>query len=325
MSNAYAYGVAYNATDCYNRGNVTATSNDSEDGKATAYGVGDHVKNCYSTGNVYALGNSKTKVVDAVGKIVSNGHYLDTVETSTVGKTENGRPKTEAEMKTEPFATKLNRVNWMIDSSKNDGYPIQTEEESIITEISYIEDLLRISLDSNVGVDSVYRNKVLKFTRDLDFNDNDSYRNYADTSYGDINNDGTVQGIKEELTDVNGEGFPAIGSLSTTTFDGQNHKLLNLYMNKSEEYNVTLFGSVATVENLGVTGTIKADKCTNISGIVGSGIAKNCYSDIDIIVTGVTNDANNYVAGINRYGQALFCYNLGNISVQATNTSGLFV
>ena len=276
MSSATAYGVAYNAKDCYNRGTVKATSNDSEDGTAKAYGIANGGGNGYNTGNVYALGTTTNKRVDAVGG-VSNAYYLNTIETSTAGKTEFGTAKTAEEMKTEQFVTKLGRVSWVLDSTKNDGFPINTEQDDYVEEINYIEDLVRLSIDSNTGYGSHYNYMTLELKRDLDFNDDASYKNPNDTKYGDLNNNGIVQGIKDEMTDVDGEGFEGI-TLSNTKFDGKNHKISNLYINKSEANNVGLFKNAQVIENLGVTGTIKADRCYHVSGIANFATIKNYYN-----------------------------------------------
>ena len=200
-------------------------------------------------------------------------------------------------MKTEQFVTKLGRVSWVLDSTKNDGFPINTEQDDYVEEINYIEDLVRLSIDSNTGYGEHYSGMVFELKRDLDFNDDDSYKNPNDTKYGDLNNNGVVQGIKDEMTDVTGEGFDGI-YLSSTKFDGKNHKISNIYINKAEQNYVALFKSAQVIENLGVTGTVKADRCYHVAGIASYATIKNCYSYVDITTTGVYSNGYTEVAGI---------------------------
>ena len=129
-------------------------------------------------------------------------------------------------------------------------------------EINYIEDLIDLQIAVNNG--NNFENTKVILNRSLDFNNNDSYRNYADeTTYGDYNEDGTVQGIKAEVT--SGRGWKSIGikhggvqryvnsdyvldenqnkvnpfgstklKYFAGTFDGNNNSISNMYINFSE-------------------------------------------------------------------------------------------
>lgn len=128
-------------------------------------------------------------------------------------------------------------------------------------EINYIEDLIDLQIAVNNG--NHYENTKVVLKKDLDFNNNDSYRNYADTTtYGDYNEDEVIEGIKKEVT--SGRGWKSIGVTHTGvqeyidgdyvldennnrvspwgttkhkyfsgTFDGNNHSISNMYVNLS--------------------------------------------------------------------------------------------
>ena len=128
-------------------------------------------------------------------------------------------------------------------------------------EINYIEDLIDLQIAVNNG--NNFENTKVILNRSLDFNNNDSYRNYADeTTYGDYNEDGTTQGIKAEVT--SGRGWKSIGVANrgvqgyvngdyvldenqnrvspygftmyryfAGTFDGNNNSISNMYVNFS--------------------------------------------------------------------------------------------
>ena len=82
----------------------------------------------------------------------------------------------------------------------------------------------------------IYYYKYFTLETDLDFKSKNSYVNYEDTSLGDINLDGTVEGIMKEVN--SGNGFPMISKTKNQTFgaafDGKYH-LINHYNHKIVE------------------------------------------------------------------------------------------
>ena len=153
--------------------------------------------------------------------------------------------------------------------------------------IASIEDLVAFSNSVNAG--NTYEGKYIELAFDLDFEDSKSYKNAEDTSFGDLNGDGTVEGIKAELTNKAGKGFTPIGSYDETeketitfngNFDGNYKKLKNIYINDTFVYLASGKNPVtgvkwsrwsycltalfrytknATIENLGLEGgTIKS-------------------------------------------------------------------
>lgn len=130
----------------------------------------------------------------------------------------------------------LRTIYFKVDNEGNyyDESDIQHETESGNTDlvINNIEDLVRFANTVNSGTS--YEGKTIKLARALDFNDNDSYSNPNDTGFGDYNGDGTIEGIKEELTKESVTGFKSIGIDELKpfkgTFNGNGHEIRNIYI-----------------------------------------------------------------------------------------------
>lgn len=218
-------------------------------------------------------------------------------------------------------------------------------------EINYIEDLvdMAIATDSaheteynNSGTDSPYANKYIKLMRNLDFNQDSSYRNASDkTTYGDYNGNGVAQTIKEELTTAKGW-FPIFtGTYKTSagiTFDGQGFEIRNLYYHggysSSKDYGwygIGLFASPGSivVKNLGVTGNFY--NVGTAAGLISYPSHQNpekiyvlnCYNKVNIvsggsIIGGIIGDAY-YVDGSIYIDN---CYNSGNLT-GSNNVGGI--
>lgn len=109
--------------------------------------------------------------------------------------------------------------------------------------IKSIEDI--VTLSNNVAGGNLYVSKYFKLVNNLDFNSNDSYVNYLDESYGDINGNSQIEGLKVELT--TGKGFLPIGNNTYAfkgIFDGNFKSINNLYINRPESNYVGFFGKV---------------------------------------------------------------------------------
>ena len=182
--------------------------------------------------------------------------------------------------------------------------------------INSIEDLVDFANSSDT-----YRDKIVLLARDLDFNDDNSYDNPNDTSYGDYNGDGATQGIKEELTNTNGTGLKPKESFSGT-FLGDNHVIKNMYMNiTNSEAGLFIYIADATINNFGITGEMKCtytNSSAEVGGIVKRGYGKitNCYSGVNITVN---SNEDVYVGGIISnaltYSTVKNCYNFGNMNI----------
>lgn len=204
--------------------------------------------------------------------------------------------------------------------------------------IASIEDLVEFSNSVNEG--NTYEGKYIELAIDLDFKDSKSYKNANSTQFGDLNEDGTVKGIQEELTDENGKGFTPIGignegsqRAFNGNFNGNYHKIKNIYINNSENVYLALFAKAesATIENLGLEGgkiinsnsgyTSHSFKPNYVAGIVGKdedngykkATIKNCFVDLDEIKG--LNAKKTIVAGIAINAEEINgCYNKTNIT-----------
>ena len=193
-------------------------------------------------------------------------------------------------------------------------------------EINCIEDLVTFSIMVNGGntdlgiASNNFSGKYVELMRTLDFKSIFSYNDYTTTKYGDLNADGIVEDIKTELTktDEGCIGFTPIGNNDIRlkiNFDGNNHGILNMYVNTKNAGG--LFGRIyeATIKNVGVSGKIISTS-NYAAGIVGNLIQtsyiENCWNKAEIIGSG-------YAGGICAYAQKAEttqvnrCYNEGNI------------
>ena len=181
--------------------------------------------------------------------------------------------------------------------------------------INNIEDLVRFSNDVNSG--NSYEGKTVVLARTLDFNEDSSYNNPEDTTFGDYNRDGTVEGIKQELTKEGGAGFSTIGNMGIFKgdFNGNNNEIKNIYVNRPGNSLVGLFGRVnnAKILNLGVDGRIGYNNYTK-GGIVAEAndsLIMNCYNKTSIMGGG--RPCAGGVVGEANYSEIVNCYNLGNL------------
>ena len=127
-------------------------------------------------------------------------------------------------------------------------------------------------------------NKYIILMKNLSFTSPLSYNNYLNTDFGDINEDGKVTGLMEELT--TGIGFTPIGTSSAPfrgNFDGQGYKISNIYENTSS--NGGLFGIIGgngadtEIKNISVSGNIVSTG-GHSGGIAGN--ASPIYTNVNI-------------------------------------------
>jgi hypothetical protein len=134
-----------------------------------------------------------------------------------------------------------------------DVYYAKPKTETL--EINYIEDLIDLQISVNNG--NNYENTKVVLKRSLDFNDEDSYRDYAGTTYGDYNEDGEVKGIKEEVT--TGRGWKSIGVKKSTVIntpngdyvlDSAGNKQISSGLNKLKYFSGTFDGNNNSISNM---------------------------------------------------------------------------
>ena len=186
--------------------------------------------------------------------------------------------------------------------------------------IKSVEDLVCISEMSKSGKN--FSGKTIYLAKNIDFNNNASYLNINDKTYGDINGDGTIDGIKTEVTTA--AGFLPIGSSTTFTgtFEGYGKSISNLYINR-DQTGVGLFGN-----NQGkIVGLMLFD--VNIKGgsRVGAVAGNNNGGTINEViisgkVTGTGNDIGGAVGYQNR-GSVATSILIRDIEVTGSESAGI--
>lgn len=191
-----------------------------------------------------------------------------------------------------------------------DGYmlPVSVSEriKKIVIpvyEINYIEDLLDFASLASSG--KKYENELVVLARDLDFNDDSSYRNPDSKYYGDYNGDKKTEGIKAELTNENGTGFKGISQFSGS-FNGNGYSIKNLYSkyncSKSMYYNGFYIGFFhkldgdiknLKLEDVNIYANIVNAYCYigAIAGDCGNKKIENCYVSGNLKVDTNTTDS----------------------------------
>ena len=113
------------------------------------------------------------------------------------------------------------------------------------------------------------------------------------------------------------------------TFDGNGYTISNMkvtetVMNNSNAY-AGLFGNAygSTIQNLGVTGSIKvsSDKNPAVGGIAGWANVNNCYTDVSIEVTGTSNKSCEVGGITGQTNSTTHCYAKGDIAIKGSFNS----
>lgn len=161
--------------------------------------------------------------------------------------------------------------------------------------INSVEDLVAFSNMVNSGKD--FTGKTVELTNNIDITDEKSYKN-SQTKYNDINENGTTETIIEELTNSEAKGFKPIGNnsnLFSGTFEGNGYIINNLYINRTGDDYVGLFG-----KNAGqVKGIILKNITVNGKEYVG-GIAGMNYESNAVIKSVQVENGN--ISGTNMLG-----------------------
>ena len=224
-------------------------------------------------------------------------------------------------------------------------------------EINCIEDLVVLSImtnggntELNIGKSTFYKKQVV-LMRSLNFNSRFSYNDSTTTRFGDLNQDGTIEDIRTELTrtEENCVGFTPIGkdhddreARFEGKFDGRNNEIRNIYINTTK--NAGLFGAIfgATIENTTVSGKVTSKgenaggitangpgnvlNCKNFAAVRGKkwvgGIGGNIWSSVASTILLVKDCVNygevysdNRIGGIvgGSSGKVINCYNVGSV------------
>lgn len=169
--------------------------------------------------------------------------------------------------------------------------------------LNCIEDLITWSNNYNI-----YEEKYIELERSLDFKSVFSYNDYTTVKYGDLNKDGKIESILDELTSNNG--FTPIYRFSGV-FNGNGNEIKNIYIKASANaaFVNVLSGEVNNLQLSGNIETTSQKYCGGVCAISNNAIVSNCINRCNII----GKDA---VGGIVGYGNGKIenCKNYGNIN-----------
>ncbi|WP_027400553.1 S-layer homology domain-containing protein [Anaerovorax odorimutans] len=191
--------------------------------------------------------------------------------------------------------------------------------------VNSIEDLILVGSGSNSDGNEYSLSAYYKLKRDLDFKDEESYES------------GSVDSNLISVSGVTHTGFTPIGNNSSSSFtgyfDGDNHTISNLYINK-ESFDVNyvgLFGYVSggEIKNLGMIAgdvTSKGYNTNAIAGILAGGntwgaTITNCFvtGTSSAIRTGTDSGGRSYAGGLIGFcgGTIDNCYSIVNVEASA--------
>ena len=152
--------------------------------------------------------------------------------------------------------------------------------------IKSVEDFVELSVLVNSGKDFNGKNVVLD--NDIDFNNDLSYIN-SNNNFGDFNEDGVTESIKKEVSES--YGFQPIGNNTKNfkgVFLGNNNKIKGIYINRTEQDYVGLFGFVSgNIKNVSIeSANVKGKNYVGTLAGKLSGINSNGFTVNNLNVSG---------------------------------------
>jgi hypothetical protein len=218
---------------------------------------------------------------------ISNTGLLTAVDNGTVTVTATAKDGSGVDGQLEITIngqSHLPALGTRVEKDSSGQYVVATNQSSSSNPIGLwrIEDLVAIGNDTaSLSEDYVLMN-------DLDFNNRDSYRNPDDTSIDADGDSDSSETIYDELkqsgnTDVGFKSIGKDGSPFTGNFNGGGYKIENLYINRSSEDDIGLFGKTKTtvIKNIGIK-NCKVTGNAGVGGLVGwnseGAIVSNSYS-----------------------------------------------
>ena len=195
-------------------------------------------------------------------------------------------------------------------------------DNNTVCYIYSVEDLVAFSNLTNSG--KSFQNKTVMLMNNLDIQNDKSYTNVNANQFGDINENSTTEGtLKEELTEETGNGFKPIGNNSNKfsgTFEGNAKTIKNLYINRSSQDYIGLFGyNIGTIKGLKMINANITGK--NYVGIFAGYNKGNITSAItDGNATGYSNIG--LLTGEN-YAGTIETIVSGNVTATSTSVGGI--
>ena len=153
--------------------------------------------------------------------------------------------------------------------------------------IKSVEDFVELSVLVNSGKDFSGKNVVLD--NNIDFYNDLSYINPNSTNFGDFNEDGFAQSIKKEVSES--YGFKPIGNNTKSfkgVFLGKNNKIKGIYINRTEQDYVGLFGFISgNIKNVSIeSANVKGKNYVGTLAGKLSGVNSNGFTVNNLNVSG---------------------------------------
>lgn len=199
------------------------------------------------------------------------------------------------------------------------------EEDYYGNDICYInstEDLLAFS--NLVNSKYTFTNKTVILNYSLDFTNPKSYSDPNIKSFGDVNLDGVHDILINELSSKTSSGFPTIGNSSNKflgTFEGNAHKIANVYIDNNGKNMVGFFGYNGGVVRGLILDQITVKGKNNTGGIVGYNVGNIYSSKISGNVFG--NERVGLICGHSENAEIVDIIASGNVSGTASYVGGL--
>ena len=196
------------------------------------------------------------------------------------------------------------------DGTKDNPYVITSIEDLVV--FSNMTNNTGIKLNEDGTTEKIteqdsFTDKYVILENTLNFNSNLSYVDNARKDFGDINNDGVVESLKQEL--ITGTGFIPINNFNGY-FNGDNHEIKNIYINRDSTAGLFVGTNkyIKSIENIGITGNITSVQSVAVGICECSNLVNNCWNKSNITSSGGN------VAGVCRSSPVIKgCYNTGNV------------
>ena len=217
---------------------------------------------------------------DTITKTIKGGEIIQDTIPLTLEIVDLENPSTDVKIRitsTSPYAKTIDLDYKVIQEGA-----IQTIEDLLDLSLAVRDSLKGRNTRTSVDVTT----QRFKMTRDLDFDDVNSFEDPYRTDYGDINLNGFA--AKDLITEINSDtGFLPIGLKEHRfkgVFNGGDYSLADLQIHKALQVNIGLFGDVenATIKNLHLVRAHVTNENQTAGIIVGKasgGVYENLTTD----------------------------------------------
>ncbi len=329
-------------SNCYSMGNVSSSAIANNSAVSYSGGlIGNNFKgsasDCYSMGLVESTGNKTVYLGGFLGK-----DYIGTFSNNFWDKQTSGQAtsagegpgeiegKTTAEMKIQATFLNWDFTNiWAIHTNFNSGYPIFKN--------NYTGNIIDAPTDTDG--DGYYNISTLAHLRWISENDSSWTWNFElddDIDASDTKNWNVGDHDNDASTPDSAMGWSPIGNDSiqyTGKFDGHDHTISDLYINRMNFESVGFFGctgyknnDTAEVKNLGIWKNRFRNSSSSFSGgLIGAnyyGSIINCYATGNSSSSSA-DDSFLYSGGLIGYnsGDIINCYATGNSASSSASSS----